>query len=679
MKFKDIKSNPLFFLLITFIICIALESTVLQYRYYMPILNGSVKTQASVSEVQVNGDAVAYQDRIAVNGDCELVFYPQSTPVDCIELITSSNAGYSMQVSWLDEGNSVNSISGDTKSINSYSQNEEVYYMSTKGNCSVLRIKISDRSGFDIYGIKLNCPSFDIRWLRVIIFTLIIFSIKMTAVKKPWKYVYRFEHSELNASVSTWITVAYVLFMSFVFILSPGYETNTEHCSITKWFYSQADQNDAYMMQTDAFAKGRISLDIDADESLTALENPYDNGSRQGASYKWDFAFYNGKYYSYFGVVPVVLVLLPIRLLTGKFLSSYIFAFLLGVGAVVSLSKLYSIVVRRYISAINTFAYGAGLVSVLFGSSLAFLSARSWFYEIPYSSGLLLLFCSLIALISSAEKKQNRALKLIFSGLMFALSVGCRPVFLLGAVVMLPICIEILRDCNNLKSKLTSLVCFIVPAFLIGCMLGIYNYVRFDSFTQFGASYQLTVSDVRYNSLKNIPIVAESVGRYLFQMPVIDGIFPFVHLSSSNFAVMSQQMYDHAVVGLFCYPVVWALVFLPLAFKGKKEDRRLFNLILACLIYIIAAIIIIGATAGVFERYVIDFQWLAIFASVLTGMFVISKSGNHSAALNAVFGIACLMTVLMVIPICFMGEFSRVKHMSPEVYYAFKNAFELIY
>lgn len=43
---------------------------------------------------------------------------------------------------------------------------------------------------------------------------------------------------------------------------------------------------------------------------LLALENPYDAGARDAAQINdihWDHAFYNGRYYVYFGLVPCLL------------------------------------------------------------------------------------------------------------------------------------------------------------------------------------------------------------------------------------------------------------------------------------------------------------------------------------------------------------------------------------
>ena len=52
---------------------------------------------------------------------------------------------------------------------------------------------------------------------------------------------------------------------------------------------------------------------------MAELENPYDTAARQAAAPDalWDVAYYNGRYYVYFGIVPCLLFQLPFEALTG--------------------------------------------------------------------------------------------------------------------------------------------------------------------------------------------------------------------------------------------------------------------------------------------------------------------------------------------------------------------------
>ena len=67
---------------------------------------------------------------------------------------------------------------------------------------------------------------------------------------------------------------------------------------------------DQYERMAQSILHGHLYLEYeDVDPRLSEMENPYDPQARKelGIYYHWDHAFYNGKYYMYFGIVPVVL------------------------------------------------------------------------------------------------------------------------------------------------------------------------------------------------------------------------------------------------------------------------------------------------------------------------------------------------------------------------------------
>ena len=72
----------------------------------------------------------------------------------------------------------------------------------------------------------------------------------------------------------------------------------------------------AYEQQFDAFLKHRLSIDIEPAKELLALSNPYDRASRTGIRFLWDRALYDGKYYSYFGITPIITVYYPYYFIT---------------------------------------------------------------------------------------------------------------------------------------------------------------------------------------------------------------------------------------------------------------------------------------------------------------------------------------------------------------------------
>lgn len=75
-----------------------------------------------------------------------------------------------------------------------------------------------------------------------------------------------------------------------------------------------------HVQQFDAFQKHQFHLNIVPDSRLAALDNPYDSQLRNtsGIPYLWDRSYFNGKYYSYFGIAPLILAYEPLYIIFGK-------------------------------------------------------------------------------------------------------------------------------------------------------------------------------------------------------------------------------------------------------------------------------------------------------------------------------------------------------------------------
>ena len=63
---------------------------------------------------------------------------------------------------------------------------------------------------------------------------------------------------------------------------------------------------------------GRLDLEQDPPAAMQEMANPYDTAARQQAAPDalWDVAYYQGRYYVYFGVIPCLLFQLPFEALT---------------------------------------------------------------------------------------------------------------------------------------------------------------------------------------------------------------------------------------------------------------------------------------------------------------------------------------------------------------------------
>ncbi len=634
-------------------VVLLLELTVFQYRYFHPMLTGAEPRVYQASDFTVSQSGKSLSITIDNIG----------TKVTSVSLLAQSS-DYKLTASWYDEASSAKQV-GIAKQMHCYTSRGGDYYLTTKGACKRLILNIETDNPITVNKIKLNSPAYSFNLLRAVIFSVAAIGLYIIFKSKPWKKGILTSSN----SISDLAVMVYIIFMVAVLLLSPGMEANTEHCSIAKPFYSVPDKNDAYMMQTDALMKGKVTLDIIPSNELLALENPYDPSSRSGVPYTWDFAFYDGAYYSYFGIVPVVLILLPFRAITGVFLSSYLFAFMCGVAAAVMLALVYREAVRRYIPKINAFAYHIGLFTLLSGSFLAYLSARSWFYEIPYSSSLLCIFISLYLALKS-DKAKHKALYAAASGMCYALAVGCRPIAVISVILLAPIIID------SLGKAYKYYICFALPIAVIGALLGIWNYIRFDSVFNFGNAYQLTVSDIRYNSMLDLPAALDGVYRYVFGEVDFSSEFPFFRAKWQDITSQAHSMYSQPVTGLIRYPIYFGVGLLPFIFK---KDKKFGAVALCGVISAVAILFVAASSGGVCERYTLDFRWIFALMGTLCALKLMSVYGEKRTSLNLIFAVTCAISVAISLAICMMGEFNRMPTTAEGFYFVMRDTFELIY
>lgn len=108
---------------------------------------------------------------------------------------------------------------------------------------------------------------------------------------------------------------------------------------------------DQYERMAQSILNGHLYLEYeDVDPRLSEMENPYDPQARKelGIYYHWDHAFYNGKYYMYFGIVPVFLLFLPYQLLTGNALTTYKATQIFTVGTILAIFALFDFLRKNF-------------------------------------------------------------------------------------------------------------------------------------------------------------------------------------------------------------------------------------------------------------------------------------------------------------------------------------------
>lgn len=323
------------------------------------------------------------------------------------------------------------------------------------------------------------------------------------------------------------------LICGFVLLVTclTAYETMT----VSDWWSDKGpDYQFQYEAMTEAVLNGHLYLDLEVSPELAAMENPYDPGKRaeENVSFYWDHAFYNGRYYMYFGVVPVFLLFVPLKLI-GISLYSYQATQLFVILIITGLFALFREITKRLCPEITL----SGFLSV----SVAVSWIAVW-YAVKYPA----LYCTAIsggvcmavwgfffcwrAFVAENNRKKTAvyaALGAFFSALTF----GCRPTVGIYCITLLPLLWHDWKRCKNLKEFGRTLAGFVLPFVIVGGLLMLYNYARFENPFEFGQSYQLTTVDQHAYS-DNAFQLNECLSGLLwhfFSYEALSDTFPFLH------------------------------------------------------------------------------------------------------------------------------------------------------
>lgn len=332
-----------------------------------------------------------------------------------------------------------------------------------------------------------------------------------------------------------------------------------------------------YVQQFDALKKGRLSLDVEPSPELLALENPYDRGQRDGVSALWDRALYNGKYYSYFGIAPVIFVYYPYYMVFRSVPSAGVVMTIYAFFGVAALFGVIYELIRVFKIRVNLILLLLGSVAATFASGLL-LMQRGWssVYYIATLSGVtsLLIFLYVSLRACRAESKKAASILFALSGFCLLISVASRvSASLMGIALCIPIFIHYLKTETDSDRKLNAFLCFIIPTLIGAGLVCIFNFARFGSPFEFGTSYQLTVSDIRQNHF-SFNRILPALYHYFFHPARFTLDFPFVQIMSSKLSDYGYYVYVDSNFGLFNYPLIIMSFFAFILHRVRRVQIR---------------------------------------------------------------------------------------------------------
>ena len=398
---------------------------------------------------------------------------------------------------------------------------------------------------------------------------------------------------------------------------------------------------DQYEKIADAFLKGQLHFDVEVDPALLELDNPYDRDARIEAGIEdrqwndmWDHAYYNGHYYMYFGVVPVLLLFMPYQAITGNSLTTYHATQIFAAFYIAGLFLLFAYLTKKLFPKMPMVAF------LLLSTAVAVMSV--WYcvsYPALYCTAIISALCMMIWCLyffaRAVFDEGTTAKTFIFAAigsLLGALAFGCRPTIALGNLLVIPLFITFVckRKLTG-KQWLCTALC-VLPYVAVAAGLMWYNNARFDDPFEFGQSYQMTVADqTKYGNLANVNWDAVA-------MVAKDALFR-----------ADGEPLDY---GIF---VTFPILFLGLIGAVRKGSRSYLmksGLGLVIPVAVITTIIIVVMsilwTPYLLPRYTMDYLWLMGIA-LFVGVGALYQREKVNARLTLIVAILSVFTVIVCI------------------------------
>ena len=381
---------------------------------------------------------------------------------------------------------------------------------------------------------------------------------------------------------------------------------------------SGSDASLQYELLAESLAHGYVALEVQPDPKLVALDNPYDLDARtaSGANYIWDCAYYNGHYYVYFGVVPVLLFYLPVYLLTGHHMDTATACLAVGLAFLLGMALLLRAVIRRWFPRASAAMYLIGLIAGVFLGGMPGLVGRPDIYELAIACAAMFTVWGFAAWIAASRPCAHRRWLLAFGGLCLALVAGCRPQVVLFSVLILPLFgREYLLEKRLLtKRGALDFACAMAPFAAVAAGLMAYNAARFGSPFEFGANFNLTSLDMTGRALQPGRIL-QAVWNYLFAAPGYTPVFPFLQAQLQT-VFHGFTAGDALYGGLYTARPLLLMVLGALVCQKELKQKKLGG-VLAC--WLGAALVILSIDVLMTDmnlRYAADFATPLVLASL---------------------------------------------------------------
>lgn len=664
-------------------LALVLELGIFQFSYFTQNSGPYPETALDLSGMEGwNGEALAILPE-----NPSVSFDGLDLPVRSATVTTAGSSGVlSGNVGICDEAASSKTIGAGSFTVNPGGrENTFTVRLHSHGALNRLRLTFTEELTEPVFLLSVTLNAHEpltLHWLRVVLLTGLFAALLLTLRFRL--YAQDYQPGKRSHRLLQLGTLLLALFISMGIL----YAGDASHQLLRPYPALEEIRSpemgvDAYMQQLDAFVKGQANLDLDVNPELEALSNPYDKTEREKmhVEYHWDRAYYNGKYYSYFGLAPLFMVYYPVFWLTGMLPTTIFAGACLTVFAILCIFTAIQGLMRLFMPKANLLLFLSGELAVMGGSFLWLMQASaSSFYYLPLiaSYGWLGAFTAFACYGYQAEKPWKRIVLFALCGLSVVMLVLSRPnAALLAMAFGAPLFLRILLD-KNLSARqrfLESALPFLIPVLMGAAGIMYYNAIRFGSVFEFGTSYQLTESDIRYNSVTpGLHHFGSMLYHYFAESFVYTEFFPFLRFTTEKCVDFGNYLYQEYSAGLLQMPLnLGIFLLIPAVFTRSSSSDRKGLLKKQTGVLVLLAALALGyldfMLGGIHIRYVCD---LTLALSVLALFLILEQihfDGTRSARILYVI-VLCglLLTIGRGLLTIFSNETNDILLRNPDFY-----------
>ncbi|MBR0535639.1 MAG: hypothetical protein IIX14_04600 [Clostridia bacterium] len=662
---KNITKRCIIAILAMVVLSVGLEISVFNINFYADHKNQPIDLNHYLS------------DRMDKNGNytilpgSEIEFPEIGADIDNIKIIPADEAPDSIDVT-IQLTDEANKYYFSTPKRTVYKDIEESHSIniSTAGVSQHLRLLFHGKNQIiKLRSITLNeRENFNFNFVRVAILSAILL---LLYIFRPTSSLYEMKLSESHATKNS-LVIGFCTLLCIVFIiigtLNPaflGYANTDEGLKLVPLGFEHHNQYDELAQ---AIMQGKVYIDNDdIPQSLLDMENPYDNYARgytanqTGDKYRWDVAFFNGHYYVYFGIVPLLLMYLPCRaILNAPFPSALgiiLFAFIFAVGVFMLLGE----IAEKKFKYLSVGTYILTSLAFIFCCGTMFLVKRPDFYSVPIICAMAFIVWGIFFWLKGRDSTKQQTLFLLLGSLCCALAVGCRPQSVLMCTVALPIFGEyFFKDKFILSPKgIKNLITLAIPFVIVASGIMYYNYIRFNSPFDFGSGYNLTTNDVTRRGF-DAGRTGLGIFTYLFQTPKFTAVFPYLQKTSVETNYIGKTITENCFGGLItCTPVLWFIFAIGKTAKRLKQTK-LLGITTTCLLIGLATVIANTQAGGLLQRYFSDFGYIFFLAAALV-IFALQEKPNNGESNKNLTSMLFISTIFSVVyTLCLVFSVSDV-------------------